>query len=80
VNSDEGTEITDGDIVSADGLVTLRLGVQMSNGEWYEVFMRAEGLSLTRTDQHEFTLAELLSLGRSYWEAFAKRAAPGPDS
>jgi hypothetical protein len=74
-NSDEDAELTDGDIVSADGVVTLRLGVQMTSGEWYEVFMRSETLTTTRTDQQEFALMELLSFGHLYWEAFAKRGA-----
>lgn len=70
VNSDENAEITEGEVVNADGISTLRLGVQMGNGEWYEVFVRAEALALLRSDQQEVALSESLSLGHAYWEAF----------
>lgn len=72
-NSDEDAELTEGDVVSADGIVTLRLGVQMGSGEWYEVFVRAEKLNLSRSDKGEATLNQFLSLGHAYWEAFANR-------
>jgi len=63
VNSDNSVVFTDGDVVSADDQLTLRLGVQMTDGEWYEVFIRAKKLILTRTDQQSFGLEEFLSLG-----------------
>jgi hypothetical protein len=46
----------------------------MGTGEWYEVFVRAEGLAILRSDQHEVALSEFLSLGHAYWEAFANRS------
>jgi len=74
VNGDEDAEITEGEVVSGDGISTIRLGVQMGTGEWYEVFVRAEGLAILRSDQQEIALSEFLSLGHAYWKAFDNRS------
>ena len=73
VNSDEDAEITEGEVAIGVGVSTVRLGVQMGEGEWYEVFVRAEGLSIFRSDQQEVAISEFLSLGHAYWEAFDNR-------
>jgi len=75
VNSPDGAEITDGYMVSGNGVVTLRLGIEMPDGEWYEIFARAEHLRLTRSDYQQITLSQFLSLGHEYWEKFARRAS-----
>ncbi|HKT24311.1 MAG TPA: hypothetical protein VJR04_06890 [Terriglobales bacterium] len=75
VNSDDDAELTDGEVVSGNGTVALRLGVQTSDGEWYEAFVRAETLLIARSDEKEFDLEHLLTLGKAYWEAFANTKA-----
>ena len=74
VAEDDEAELTDGDLLHGpNGGVALRLGVQMGNGEWYEVFLRAEALTISRSDQERLEFDEFLELGNAYWEAFASR-------
>jgi hypothetical protein len=73
VAADDDSEITDGEVARGGVTVALRLGVLMSGGEWYNVFLRAEHLTVRRSDDRDITLEEFLALGNAYWEAFANR-------
>jgi hypothetical protein len=74
VTSDDEAEFTTGELALApNGAVAARLGVQMGSGEWYEVFVRAQSLTVMRSDQQSLTLSQFTELGNAYWEAFAAR-------
>ena len=72
VNNDADAELTDGDVALSGG-VALRLGVRMSGGEWYEVFVRAEHLAIHQSNNENLDLKKFLQLGEAYWRAFAER-------
>ena len=72
VNADDDAELTDGEMTGGDGALALRLGIH-TNGEWYDVFVRAEAVSIWRSDQQRLRIDEFVGLGCAYWEAFASR-------
>jgi hypothetical protein len=76
VEADGDAQFTLGEMATGDDGVALRFGVQMSEGEWYNVFFRAERLTLQRSDQQPISLDDLLRWGHEYWEAFASRRDP----
>jgi len=52
-----------------DGGVALRIGGLLNYTAYHEVFLRAEKLTISRTDAGEVSVAELLKLGEAYWGA-----------
>ncbi len=74
VASDEQAELRDGDLVrGAGGSTALRLEIQMGDGESYDIFVRAQGVRIRRSDGQAFSLDQFLELGIAYMEAFEKR-------
>jgi len=52
-----------------DGAVALRIGGLLNYTAYHEILLRAEKLTILRTDAGEVTIAELLKLGEAYWDA-----------
>ena len=52
-----------------DGAVALRISGLLNYTAYHEIFLRAEKLTISRTDAGEVTVAELLKLGEAYWDA-----------
>lgn len=52
-----------------DGAVALRISGLLNYTTYHEIFLRAEKLTISRTDAGEITVAELLKLGKAYWDA-----------
>jgi hypothetical protein len=52
-----------------DGAVALRISGLLNYTAYHELFLRAEKLTISRTDAGEITVAELLKLGEAYWDA-----------
>jgi len=52
-----------------DGAVALRIGGLLNYTAYHEILLRAEKLTISRTDAGEVTIAELLKLGAAYWDA-----------
>jgi len=67
-------ELTDGEMIRGDG-AALRLGIRINpTSEDYNVFLRAEQLSIWRSDQQRLSVDEFLALGCAYWEYIEKKA------
>jgi hypothetical protein len=56
-----------------NGEVAIHVGVMLTDGEYYNLFVRAERLSVERTDGKPIDLERLIKLGEAYWEAYAAR-------
>jgi len=52
-----------------DGAVALRIGGLLNYTAYHEIFLRAQKLTISRTDAGEVTIEELLKLGEAYWDA-----------
>src|SRR6267143_5733245 len=52
-----------------DGGVALRINGLLNYTMYHELSLRAEKLTISRTDGGEITIAELLKLGEAYWDA-----------
>jgi uncharacterized protein YbdZ (MbtH family) len=52
-----------------DGSVALRISGLLNYTAYHEVFLRAEKLTISRTDAGEVSVEELLKLGAAYWDA-----------
>lgn len=52
-----------------DGSVALRISGLLNYAAHHEVFLRAEKLTISRTDAGEVSIEELLKLGKAYWDA-----------
>jgi hypothetical protein len=69
-----------------DGSVTLRIAGLLNYTTYHEIFLRAERLTISRTDAREIAIEELLKLGEAYWDAFERQKdensqdAPGGES
>jgi hypothetical protein len=67
--------VSDATLALADtGQVALNLGVRMPDDTYREVFLRAEGFALMRSDGQELDVGKFLKLGEAYWTAFASRS------
>jgi len=51
-----------------DGAVALRISGLLNYTAYHEIFLRAEKLTISRTDAAEIKVAELLRLGKAYWD------------
>ena len=51
------------------GAVALRISGLLNYTAYHEIFLRAEKLTISRTDAGEVSIAELLKLGAAYWDA-----------
>jgi hypothetical protein len=56
-----------------NGAVALRISGLLNYTAYHELFLRAEKLTISRTDAGELTVAELLKLGESYWDALEQQ-------
>jgi len=56
-----------------DGGVALRINGLLNYTMYHELFLRAEKLTISRTDAGEVTFAELLALGQGYWDALERQ-------
>jgi hypothetical protein len=56
-----------------DGAVALRVSGLLNYTTYHELFLRAEKLTVSRTDAGELTIAELLKLGAEYWDALERQ-------
>jgi hypothetical protein len=69
-----------------DGSVTLRIAGLFNYTTYHELFLRAEKMTISRTDAGEITVEELLKLGEAYWDALEReededsQGAPGGES
>ena len=52
-----------------DGGVALRISGLLNYTAYHELFLRAEKLTISRTDVGEVSVEELLKLGEAYWDA-----------
>ena len=52
-----------------DGTVALRISGLLNYTAYHEIFLRAEKLTISRTDAGKVSVAELLKLGKAYWDA-----------
>jgi len=59
--------------VGKNGEFTLQLGIRMKNEEYFELCLRAEKLTVLRSDNEPIDLAQFKKLGEEYWAAFAAR-------
>jgi hypothetical protein len=74
VTSDGDAEFSTGELaLDESGAVAVRLGILMGGGHWYEVFVRAESLTVTRSDRQPLSLQQFMQFGNAYWKAFAAR-------
>jgi hypothetical protein len=56
-----------------NGAVALRISGLLNYTAYHELFLRAEKLTISRTDAGELTVAELLKLGEAYWDALEQQ-------
>ena len=69
-----------------DSAVALRISGLLNYTMYHEIFLRAEKLTISRTDAGELKVEELLKLGKSYWDALERQEdedsqdAPGGES
>jgi hypothetical protein len=69
-----------------DGVVALCISGLLNYTAYHELFLRAEKLTISRTDAGELTVSELLKLGEAYWDALERQGnedsqdAPGGES
>jgi uncharacterized protein YbdZ (MbtH family) len=57
------------------GAVALRISGLLNYTAYHELFLRAEKLTISRTDTGEIAVAELLKLGKTYWDAVEQQKA-----
>ena len=55
------------------GAVALRISGLLNYTAYHEFFLRAEKLTISRTDAGELTVSELLKLGKAYWDALEQQ-------
>ena len=55
-----------------DGAVALRISGLLNYTAYHEIFLRAEKLTISRTDAGEISVEELLKLGEAYWDALER--------
>jgi hypothetical protein len=53
--------------------IAIHLGVMLTDGEYFNLFVRAERLSVSRSDGESIDLEGFIKLGEAYWEANAAR-------
>ncbi len=53
--------------------VALRISGLLNYTSYRELFLRAEGLALSRGDGQELGIAGLLKMGEAYWDAFERQ-------
>jgi len=58
---------------SPDNSVALRISGLLNYTSYRELFLRAEGLALSRGDGQELGIAGLLKMGEAYWDAFERQ-------
>jgi hypothetical protein len=67
-------KITDASCVTNDTTITLRLGGFLDGEKfddiYFDVFLRGKTLSAVRSDGKEFSLEQLINLGKEYWNSF----------
>ncbi len=56
-----------------NGAVALRISGLLNYTAYHELFLRAEKLTISRTDAGEIAVAELLKLGDAYWDALERQ-------
>jgi hypothetical protein len=56
-----------------NGAVALRISGLLNYTAYHELFLRAEKLTISRTDAGEIAVAELLKLGEAYWDALERQ-------
>jgi hypothetical protein len=56
-----------------DGAAALRISGLLNYTAYREIFLRAEKLTISRTDAGELSIAELLKLGGAYWAALEQQ-------
>ena len=67
-------DISDATLATApDGSVALRIVGLFNYTTYHELFLRAERLTISRTDAGELEIEELLKLGEAYWDALERR-------
>lgn len=63
--------------VAENGSVALRIVGLFNYTTYHEVFLRAERLTIFRSDAGELSVSDLLKLGEVYWDALEKQEAEG---
>ncbi len=62
---------------SPDNSVALRISGLLNYTSYRELFLRAEGLSLSRGDRQDLGIAGLLKMGEAYWDALERQKKQG---
>ena len=57
----------------ADASVALRIAGLFNYTTYYELFLRAERLTIFRSDAGELSAPDLLKLGEAYWDALERQ-------
>jgi hypothetical protein len=60
--------------------IAIHLGVMLADGEYFNLFVRAERLSVSRSDGEPIDLEGFINLEEAYWEAYAARRKNNTDS
>jgi hypothetical protein len=63
--------------VAENGSVALRIVGLFNYTTYHELFLRAERLTIFRSDAGELSVSDLLKLGESYWDALERQKAEG---
>ena len=59
--------------IGEDGRFALKLFLRLDDETYPEIFLRSEGLEISRSDGEVLSIAQFTSLGDAYWEAFAAK-------
>lgn len=70
-------DISDATLATGPGSVAFRTVGLFNYTTYHEVFLRAERLTISRTDAGELPIEELLKMGEAYWDAFERQETPG---
>lgn len=71
--SSDSPEVSDANLAMGTSGIALNIGLIMPDGDYRDIFIRAESLTFALSNDRQLALQEFLSLGRGHWEAFAAR-------
>lgn len=67
-------DVIDASIATAENeTVALHFSVQLASGEYYDLFIRAAQLTVSRNDAVPINLNGFIALGEAYWKDYASR-------
>lgn len=65
--------VWDADLVTGEDEAAVRLEGLADDERWCAAFLRAERLSVSRSDGVSFSLDQMIRLGEEYWDAFGRK-------